>query len=191
LIWPSIIRCGSGVINTPDIFRSRILLSKLVSLKPTNIRKHQVIGLATETIFLFAMNYHSWASASRKLTPHRHSSINNFSLVPDQKNARLPWLGPVPDLSWHHNFFHSGTGMIGCQTVRHSGIYKHEHEHVHKHALAHAHTPMMCGMNMDRNMDVQHGHEAITWTCTMDMEMDKHHRCWNARLSIKSLVWHR
>jgi hypothetical protein len=32
-------------------------------------------------------------------------------------------------------------------------------------------TPMMCGMNMDRNMDVQHGHEAWTWTCTMDMDM--------------------
>ncbi len=70
----------------------------------------------------------------------------------------------------------SGTGLIGCRTVRHSGIYTH----VHEHALAHAHTPMMCGMNMDQNMDVQRGHEAWTWTYTMDMEMAKHHGCRNA-----------
>jgi hypothetical protein len=69
----------------------------------------------------------------------------------------------------------SGTGLFRCRTVWHSGIYKYEHEH----ALAHPHTPMMCGMNMDRNTDVQHGHEAWTWTCTMDMKMDKHHKCRN------------
>jgi hypothetical protein len=63
-----------------------------------------------------------------------------------------------------------------------SGIYTHEHAHKHanKHPLAHTHTLMMCGMNVDRNMDVQHGHEAWTYTCTMDMEMDKHHGCQNA-----------
>jgi hypothetical protein len=60
------------------------------------------------------------------------------------------------------SFFYSGTGLIGCWTVRHSGIYTHEH--AHEHALAHAHTPMMWGMKMDRNMDVQHGHETWTWT---------------------------
>ncbi len=74
-----------------------------------------------------------------------------------------------------------------------SGIpaFTHEHEHAHKHAVAHAHTPMMCGMNMDRNMDVQHGHEAWTFTCTMDMEMDKHHGCRNAdkKFSLASLVF--
>jgi hypothetical protein len=60
------------------------------------------------------------------------------------------------------SFFQFGTGLTGCRTVRHSGIYTHEHahKHAHEHALAHAHTPMMCGMNKDRNMDVQHGHEA-------------------------------
>ncbi len=83
------------------------------------------------------------------------------------------------------SFFYSGTGLIGCRTVRHSGIYTHEH------ALAHAHTPMMCSMNMDRIMDVQHGHEAWTWTCTMDMEMEKHHGCRNAdkQFSPASLVF--
>jgi hypothetical protein len=40
-------------------------------------------------------------------------------------------------------------------------------------------------------MDVQHGHEAWTWTCTMDMEMDKHHGCRNAGMPMKSLFWHR
>jgi hypothetical protein len=65
------------------------------------------------------------------------------------------------------------------------------HEHALEHALAHAHTPMMGGMNMDRNMDVQHGQGAWTWTCTMDMEMDKHHECRNAdkKFSPASLVF--
>jgi hypothetical protein len=64
------------------------------------------------------------------------------------------------------SFFPSGTGLIECRTVRHSGIYTHEHahehaqehahEHAHEHALAHAHLPMMCGVNMD----LQQGHEA-------------------------------
>ncbi len=90
------------------------------------------------------------------------------------------------------SFFYSGTGLFGCRTVGHSNIYTHEHahEHAHKHALAQAHTPMMCGMNTDRNMDVQHGYEAWTWTCTMDMEMDKHHGCRNTdkKFSLASLV---
>jgi hypothetical protein len=67
-----------------------------------------------------------------------------------------------------------------------SGIYAHKREHVHEHA----HTPMMCGMNMDRNMDVQHGNEAWTWTRTMGKEMDKHHGYQNAGMPIKSLVRH-
>ncbi len=44
---------------------------------------------------------------------------------------------------------------------------------------------------MDRNMDVQHGHEAWTCTCAMDMEMDKHHGCRNAGIPIQCLVCHR
>jgi hypothetical protein len=50
---------------------------------------------------------------------------------------------------------------------------------------------MMCGINMDRNMDVQHGHAAWTWTYTMDMEMDKHHGCRNAdkKFSPATLVF--
>jgi hypothetical protein len=44
---------------------------------------------------------------------------------------------------------------------------------------------------MDRNMDVQHGHEAWTWTYTIDMEMDKYHECRNAdkKFSPASLVF--
>jgi hypothetical protein len=51
---------------------------------------------------------------------------------------------------------------------------------------------MMCGMNMDRNMDNKHGHEAWTWTCTMDMVMDKHLGYQNAdkKFSLASLVFH-
>jgi hypothetical protein len=65
------------------------------------------------------------------------------------------------------------------------------HEHAHGHPLAHAHTPMMWGMNMDRNMDVQPGHEAWTCTNTIDMEMDKYHKCRNAdkKFSPASLVF--
>jgi hypothetical protein len=72
-----------------------------------------------------------------------------------------------------------------CSDAGQSGIYTDEH------ALAHPHIPMMCGMNMDRNMDVQHGHEAWTRTCTMDMKMDKHHGCRNAdkKFSPASLVF--
>jgi hypothetical protein len=49
----------------------------------------------------------------------------------------------------------------------------------------------MCGMNMDRNMDVQHGYEAWTWTYTIDMEMDKYYEFWNAdkKFSLASIVF--
>jgi hypothetical protein len=47
------------------------------------------------------------------------------------------------------SFYHSGTGLIGCRTVRHSGIYTHAHEHAHKHP--HKHT---------------HGHGQAAWTLT-------------------------
>jgi hypothetical protein len=35
-------------------------------------------------------------------------------------------------------------------------------------------------MNMDIDMHLGHGHAPGTWTCTRDMEMDKHHGCRNA-----------
>jgi hypothetical protein len=106
----------------------------------------------------------------------------------------LVWYWAYPGIV---SFFYSSTGLFGCRTVRHYGIYTHEHEHAHElarahpHALAHAHTHMMCSMNMDRNIDVQHGHEAWTWTYTMDIEMDKHHGCRNAdkKFSSASLVF--
>jgi hypothetical protein len=60
---------------------------------------------------------HSWASASRKLTPASAFRYQYFQSGTGSKNAGLPWLGPVPDLS-RHQFFLSGTGLIGCRTVR-------------------------------------------------------------------------
>jgi hypothetical protein len=62
--------------------------------------------------------------------------IPNFSLVPDYKNAGLCELCPVPDLFQYHYFFHSGTGLTGCRSVRHSGI--------------------SINMNMDIDMGMQH-----------------------------------
>ncbi len=101
------------------------------------------------------------------------------SAVPDQKIARLHWLGPVPDYSRHRKFFHFGTGLIRCRRVRHSSIYTHEH------ALAHAHRPMM------NRGDHEQEHGRAAWTWSMDMEMDKHHGCQNAdkKFSLPSLVF--
>jgi hypothetical protein len=84
------------------------------------------------------------------------------------KNSRtaLAWSGTGPFPA--SLVFHSGTGLVRCRTVWHSGIYTHEL--AHEHALTHACRPMM---NMDRNMDVQHRHEAWTWrwTSTLDAGM--------------------
>jgi hypothetical protein len=105
----------------------------------------------------------------------------NFSPVPDYKMPDCVSLVRYRTCSGNVSFFQSGTGLFGCRTVRHSGIYTHKQEHAHEHALANAHKPMMCGMNMDRNMDVQHGHEhghghaPGTWTCTRDMDMHQGH----------------
>ncbi len=48
-----------------------------------------------------------------------------------KKNAGLPRLGPVPDKSRHRYFFHFGTGLIGCRTVQHSGIYTRTQTHTY------------------------------------------------------------
>jgi hypothetical protein len=133
--------------------------------------------------------HHSWASASRKLTPasaFRHSGIPASRILVRYRTKKLPdcvSLVRYRTCSGIVSSVHSNTGLIGCWTVQHSGIYTH----AHKHLLAHAHTPMMCGMNMD----VQRWHEAWIWTCTMDMEMEKHHGCRNAdkKFSPASLVF--
>jgi hypothetical protein len=111
---------------------------------------------------------------------HRHSGINNYSPVPDQKKCQtaLAWSGtrPVPASLVFFILVPDclDAGMLGILAFIHTNTNTHTNTHTHKH------TPVMCGMNMDRNMDVQHGHEAWTRTCTMDMEMDKHHGCRNA-----------
>jgi hypothetical protein len=133
------------------------------------------------------MTDHSWASASRKLTPASAFWHQYFQSGTGPKRCRtaLAWSGngPVP-ASLVFSFRYRTDQMPDSPAFRH---YTHEHEH----PLTHAHTPMMCGMNMDRNVDVQHAHKAWTWTCTMDIEMDKHHGCRNVRMTIKSLVRHR
>jgi hypothetical protein len=75
-----------------------------------------------------------------------------------------------------------------------SGIPAFIHTNTNTHTNTHSHThthPVMCGMKMDRNMDVHDGHEAWTWTYTTDMEMDKYHECRNAdkKFSPASLVF--
>ncbi len=53
---------------------------------------------------------------------HKHSSILYLSPVPGHFGTGLVPLIPVPD--WLGILVHSGTGLTGCRTVRHSGIYK-------------------------------------------------------------------
>jgi hypothetical protein len=138
-------------------------------------------------------NYHSWASASRKLTlasAFRHQYFQSGT-GPKKCQTALAWSGTAPVLaSLVFSFQYWTDRMPGSLAFQHSSIYTHEH--AHKHVLAHAHTPMMCSMNMDRNMDMKYGqgHAPWTWTCTMDIEMDKHHGCRNVGMPIKSLVRH-
>ncbi len=113
----------------------------------------------------------------------------------DQKNAGLHRLGPILDRSQHCQFFLSGTGLIGCRSFRHSGIYTHTNTHAHRQAS----WTWECSMRMDTrqtwiytmDMDMQHRHGHTTWTweqsMNMDMEMDKHNRCRNVD---KCLVRH-
>jgi hypothetical protein len=42
--------------------------------------------------------------------------------IPDCAGLVRYWIGPGIVI-----FFHSGTGLIACRTVRHSGIFKHAH----------------------------------------------------------------
>jgi hypothetical protein len=42
--------------------------------------------------------------------------------MPDCAGLVRYWIGPGIV-----SFFNSGTGLIGCRTVRHSSIYKHAH----------------------------------------------------------------
>jgi hypothetical protein len=62
------------------------------------------------------------------------------------------------------SFFHSGTGLTGCRTVRHLYIYTYTYI-------------CICSMNMDRDrdMDMQHGHGHAAWTRTFSMDMDMQH----------------
>jgi hypothetical protein len=110
------------------------------------------------------------------------------------------------------SFYHSGTGLIGYRTIRHSGIFSHAHtqEHAHEHPLrtrtqtpprtrtrtpprtctlprtpprTHTHTQTLTRTSgLDIDMDMQHGNRHAPWTRTSSMD---------ARMPMKSLVWHR
>jgi hypothetical protein len=81
------------------------------------------------------------------------------------------------------SLFHSGTGLTGYRTVRHSGIYilyvprtwifsldtDMQNGHGHGHAA--------WTRSMDTDMQHGHGHAAWTliWTCRMDIGIDMQH----------------
>ncbi len=70
--------------------------------------------------------------------------------------------GPVPASF----VFLSGTGLFGCRTVWHSGIYTYEqaHEHTlaHEHALAHANTHTYY-VRHEHDMHHRHGDGQAVW----------------------------
>jgi hypothetical protein len=81
------------------------------------------------------------------------------------------------------SFYHSGTGLIRCRTVR--PFLQHTHTNTNTHANTHKNTHT-------------HGHGqaawTLTWTCSMEMgtmDMDKQHGCRNAdeKFSLASLVF--
>jgi hypothetical protein len=138
-------------------------------------------------------NNHSWASASRKLTP---ASAFRHPLF--QSGTRPKKLDCICLVRYRIgpgavSFYHSSTGLIVCRTVQHSGIYTHAHKHAHKHAYAHEHAHKHTNEHphthtrtrtrgLDIDMDMQHGNGHAPWTQTSSMD---------ARMPMKSLVRHR
>jgi predicted GH43/DUF377 family glycosyl hydrolase len=64
------------------------------------------------------------------------------------------------------SFSHSDTGLIQCQTVRHSGIYAHEQAHEHLNMYTH----MCTCTRTDTDKWYEHGHASWTWRWTSTMD---------------------
>ncbi len=136
-------------------------------------------------------NMHSWASAGIGIPASRISVRYRTKKMPD-----CVFLVRYRTYSGIVSFFQSGTGLTGCQTVRHSGIskyvymdldivMKHWHRMQHWHGMQHWHEhatwtwqavwTWTCSMDMDNDMQPGQGHAAWTWTCSMDMDIQHGH----------------
>ncbi len=105
--------------------------------------------------------HHSWASASRKLTPasalrHQYFQSGNS---PKKCRTALAWsgTGPLP-ASLVFSFRYRTDRMSDSLACWH--LYTRTRTRTHTYDVQHEHGQ-------------EHGHEAWTWTCTMDMDM--HH----------------
>jgi hypothetical protein len=120
---------------------------------------------------------HSWASASRKLTPaSRKLTPASRSLV-RYRTKKMPDCDSLvryrtcPGIV---NSIHSGTGLTKCWTVRHFCIYVHAHRHATcninmQHGQSHGPKTWVC--SLDTDMQNGHGHAAFTLTCSMETDM--------------------
>ncbi len=107
-----------------------------------------------------------------------------------ERTKNMPWLGPVPGLSQHRQFFsfrYRTDRMPDYPSFHHLYTRTRTHTRTHTYDVRHEHGQSAWTISTDN----QHGHEAQTWTCTMDMERDKHHGCRNAdkKFSPASLVF--
>ncbi len=138
---------------------------------------------------------HSWASALRKLmsaSAFRHQFFQSGT-GPKKCWTELTWSSTGPFMaSLVFSFRYRTDQMPDSPAFILMNTHMNTHTNTHTNMHSHMHTDLWwTGENMDRNMDVQHGHEAWTWTCIMNMEMYKHHRCRNAdkKFSLASLVF--
>jgi hypothetical protein len=76
-----------------DYKHSWALASKKLTLASAFRHRHSGIGIPASAF----RHWHSGIGIPALAFRHRHSGIIGFSPVPDQKNARLPWRGLVPD----------------------------------------------------------------------------------------------
>jgi hypothetical protein len=141
---------------------------------------------------------------------NRHSGIHNFIPVPDQKMPDCVGLVWYRTCSSIVSFFHSGTRLTGCRTVRHLyTVYtmdmdssldtdmQNGHGHGHtawaysmdmdmQHVRGHTAWTRTCRMDNDMEMQHEHGHAAWTQTCSMDQNMQHgyRHAAWTWTCSI-------
>ncbi len=79
------------------------------------------------------------------------------------------------------SFFHSSSGLIGCQTAQHlytcTSTLKctctGTQTHTHGYWTLNGHSPWRWACSM--YMDIQHGYGYAAWTLTCSMDMDMHH----------------
>jgi hypothetical protein len=138
---------------------------------------------------------HSWASASRILTPasaFRHTQFH--SGIGPKKKCRTASAGsstaPVP-ASLVFSFRYRTDRMLDSPAFWHLYTWKqtrtpprtpprtHTHTHTRMYVCTYVYNTntymymclKMCGMTMDRNIDVHHEKKTWTWTYTMDLDI--------------------